>query len=147
MGKLGIPNIYKLIVHQTVNLIFKVKHNTMPEAFLTKFQIVQHKYSRRHRKIILKSPKLPLSFRVCYPLRWTLSLEWTSWHIFKSNNLSSGFERKSWRISNKTKKRNKIFNKTLNYFLLHFLKTWIKPPMSNGAEWMHLLKQIDNKFC
>ena len=57
MGKLGIPNIYKLIVYQTVNLIFKLKNNTMPEAFWTKFQIVQHKYVRRHRKIILKNPK------------------------------------------------------------------------------------------
>ena len=38
MGKLGIPNIYELFVYQTVNLIFKVKNNTMPEAFPTKFK-------------------------------------------------------------------------------------------------------------
>ena len=63
MGKLGIPNIYKLIVHQTVNLIFKVKHNTMPEAFLTKFQIVQHKYVRRHRKIIFEKLKITFKFQ------------------------------------------------------------------------------------
>ena len=50
MGKLGISNIYKLYVYQTVNLIFKVKNNTMPEAFWTKFQIVQRKYIRRDRK-------------------------------------------------------------------------------------------------
>ena len=75
MGKLGIPNIYELFVYQTVNLIFKVKNNTMPEAFPTKFQILQHKYATRHRKIILKTRNNLQGSRVCYILTWTSSLE------------------------------------------------------------------------
>ena len=53
MGKLGLPNIYELFVYQTVNLIFKLKNNTILEAFRTKFQILQHKYATRH----FKNPK------------------------------------------------------------------------------------------
>ena len=56
MGKLGIPNIYELFVYQTVNLIFKVKNNTMLEPFPTKFQILQHKYVTR-QKNNFKNPK------------------------------------------------------------------------------------------
>ena len=46
MDRLGILNIYKLSIYQTVNLImFRVKHNTIPEAFSTKFEIEQHNYA------------------------------------------------------------------------------------------------------
>ena len=45
MDRLGILNIYKLSIYQTVNLMFKVKHNTIPEAFSTKFEIEQHNYA------------------------------------------------------------------------------------------------------
>ena len=45
MDRLGIPNIYKLSIYHTVNLIFRVKHNTIPEAFSTTFEIVQHNYA------------------------------------------------------------------------------------------------------
>ena len=67
MGKLGIPNIYKLIVYQTVNTIFKLKNNTMPEAFWTKFQIVQHKCVRRQKNNFEK-PKINFKFQgLLYP--------------------------------------------------------------------------------
>ena len=45
--RLGILNIYKLNIYDTVNLMFRAKNNTIPEAFRTKFQIVQHNYATR----------------------------------------------------------------------------------------------------
>ena len=45
--RLGILNIYKLNIYHTVNLMFRAKNNTIPEAFRTKFQIVQHNYATR----------------------------------------------------------------------------------------------------
>ena len=48
MDNLGILNIYKLNIYPTVNLMFRVKNNTIQEAFQTKFQIVQHNYATRH---------------------------------------------------------------------------------------------------
>ena len=45
--RLGILNIYKLDIYHTVNLMFRAKNNTIPEAFRTKFQIVQHNYATR----------------------------------------------------------------------------------------------------
>ena len=48
--RLGILNIYKLDIYHTVNLMFRAKNNTIPEAFRTKFQIVQHNYATRQWK-------------------------------------------------------------------------------------------------
>ena len=48
--RLGILNIYKLNIYDTVNLMFRAKNNTIPEAFRTKFQIVQHNYATRQWK-------------------------------------------------------------------------------------------------
>ena len=45
--RLGILNIYKLNIYHTKNLMFRAKNNTIPEAFRTKFQIVQHNYATR----------------------------------------------------------------------------------------------------
>ena len=50
MDKLDIPNIYKLNIYYTVNLKFRVKNNTLPEALWTKFQIVQHNFATRHNE-------------------------------------------------------------------------------------------------
>ena len=44
MDKLGILNIHKITIYHTVNLMFRSKNNIIPEAFWTKFQIVQHNY-------------------------------------------------------------------------------------------------------
>ena len=70
MDRLGILNIYKLNIYYTVNLMFKVKNDTKPEAFRKKFQIVQHNYTTRHsennfeeRKITLKATKFAISSR------------------------------------------------------------------------------------
>ena len=66
--RLSILNIYKL--YHIVNLMFRVKNNTLPEAFRTKFQIVQHNYTTRHSennfgesKITLKATKFAISSR------------------------------------------------------------------------------------
>ena len=50
IDRLGILNIYKLNIYHTVNLMFRVKNYTIPEAFRTKFQIMQHNYAARHRR-------------------------------------------------------------------------------------------------
>ena len=42
MNRSRIINIYKLNIYGTVNLMFRVKNNSIPETFWTKFQIVQH---------------------------------------------------------------------------------------------------------
>ena len=60
MDRLGILNIYKLNIYHPVNLIFRVKSNTIPEAFWTKFQIAQHNYVTRHSKNNFEEPKITL---------------------------------------------------------------------------------------
>ena len=57
---LGILNIHKLDIYHTVNLMFRVKNNTIPEAFPTKFQIVQHNYATRHCENNFEEPKITL---------------------------------------------------------------------------------------
>ena len=42
MDRLVILNIYKLNIYHMVKLMFRVKHNTIPEAFRTRLQIAQH---------------------------------------------------------------------------------------------------------
>ena len=37
MDRLGILNIYELNIYHTVNPMFSVKNNTIPESFWTKF--------------------------------------------------------------------------------------------------------------
>ena len=44
----------------TVNLIFRVKNNTIPETFRTRFQIVQHNYATRYSKNNFEEPKITL---------------------------------------------------------------------------------------
>ena len=58
MDKLGIINISKLNRYQTVNLMFRVKNKIIPEAFWTKFQIVQHSYATRHNENSFEQPKI-----------------------------------------------------------------------------------------
>ena len=58
MDRLGIINIYKLNVCHTVNLMFRVKNNTVPDAFRTKFQIVQHNYATRYSENSFEEPKI-----------------------------------------------------------------------------------------
>ena len=58
MDRLGILNIYKLNIYHTVNLMFTVKNNSIPEAFRKKFQTVQHNYATRHSENNFEEPKI-----------------------------------------------------------------------------------------
>ena len=40
--------------------MLRVKNNTIPEAFWTKFQIVQHNYATRHSENNFEEPKITL---------------------------------------------------------------------------------------
>ena len=57
MDRLGILNIYKLNIYHTVNLMLRVKNNTIPEPFRTKFRIAQHNYATRHSENNFEEPK------------------------------------------------------------------------------------------
>ena len=48
MEKTGILNIYKLNIYHVINLMFRVKNNTIPEALVNKFEIVHHHFPTRH---------------------------------------------------------------------------------------------------
>ena len=68
MEKTGILNIYKLNIYHVINLMFRVKNNTIPEAFINKFEIVHHYYPTRHSennltelKIYFKATKFAIS--------------------------------------------------------------------------------------
>ena len=70
MDRLGILNIFKLNIYDVINLMLKIKNNTIPEAFRTKFQKVQYSYATRHSenyfekpKIIFKATKFAISSR------------------------------------------------------------------------------------
>ena len=73
MDRLGILNIYKVNRYHTVNLMLRVKNNTIPEAFWTKFQIVQHNYATRHNENNFEEPKIRL--QIFNIITWTSSLE------------------------------------------------------------------------
>ena len=60
MDILGILNIYELNIYHTVNLMFRVKNNTIPEAFQTQFQIAQHNYATRHSENNFGKSKITL---------------------------------------------------------------------------------------
>ena len=58
MDRLGILNIYKLNIYHTVNLTLRVNNDTTPEAFRTKFQILQYNYVTRHSENNFEEPKI-----------------------------------------------------------------------------------------
>ena len=63
IDKLGILNIYKSNIYCTVNLMFRVRNNTITEASPTKFKTVQHNYATRHSINNLKEPKMTFKFK------------------------------------------------------------------------------------
>ena len=58
MEKTSILNIYKLNIYHVINLMFRVKNNTIPEAFVNKFEIVHHHYQTRHSENNFIEPKI-----------------------------------------------------------------------------------------
>ena len=147
MDKLGILNIFKLNIYQTVNLMFRVKNNIIPEAFRTKFQIVQHNYATRHsennfeeRKITFKVTKFAISSRG--PLLWNKHTDRFLRTITSALLFKAKIKEYLVKLRNVT-----MFNKAIYLFSLNFVKTCINLLMPNGAEWMHFLKQIGSKCC
>ena len=70
MEKTGTLNIYKLNMYHVINLMFRVKNNTIPEGFVNKLEIVHHHYQTRHSennfiepKIYCKATKFAISSR------------------------------------------------------------------------------------
>ena len=50
MKHLDILNIYKLNLYQILNIMFRVKTNSIPETLQNKFKIVEHNYSTRYNE-------------------------------------------------------------------------------------------------
>ena len=58
MKKVGILDIYKLNIYHVINLMFRVKNNTIPETFEKKFEVVHHHYPTRHGENNFIEPKI-----------------------------------------------------------------------------------------
>ena len=57
MKHLDIANIYKLNLYQILNIMFRVKTNSIPETHLNKLKIKEHhNYSARYSKCNFKEP-------------------------------------------------------------------------------------------
>ena len=50
MKQINIINICKLHIYYIINLMFRVKNNTITEALENKFEIVHHHYPIQHSK-------------------------------------------------------------------------------------------------
>ena len=48
MKHLDILNVYKLNLYQILNMIFRVKTNSIPETLQNKFKVIEHNYSIRY---------------------------------------------------------------------------------------------------
>ena len=58
MKHLNILNIYKLNLYQILNIMFRVKTNSIPESLQNKFKIIKHNYSTRYGKYNFKEPNI-----------------------------------------------------------------------------------------
>ena len=47
MKYLDVRNIYKLNLYQILNIMFRVRTNSIPGILQNKFKIIEHNYSRR----------------------------------------------------------------------------------------------------
>ena len=58
MKHLDILNIYKLNLYQILNIMFRVKTNSIPETLQNKFKVIEHNYSTRYSKQNFKEPNI-----------------------------------------------------------------------------------------
>ena len=56
MKHLDILNIYKLNLYQILNIIFRVKTNSISETLQNKFNIIEQSYSTRYSEYSFKEP-------------------------------------------------------------------------------------------
>ena len=68
MKHLDILNIYKRNLYQILNIMFRVKTNTVSETLQNKFKVIEHKYSTRKNKYNFNEP-------ICNMATSTTSLE------------------------------------------------------------------------
>ena len=62
MHKLGILNVFKLNIFQTLVFMFKVRKGMSPKVFIDEFKKINHKYPTRHSKDCFSLPKIKSSF-------------------------------------------------------------------------------------
>ena len=65
---LDILNIYKHNLYQILNIMFRVKTNTVSETLQNKFKVIEHKYSTRKSEYNFNEP-------ICNMATSTTSLE------------------------------------------------------------------------
>ena len=58
MKHLDILNIYKLNLYQILNIIFRVKTNTIPETLQNKFKVIECNYSARYSEYSFKESNI-----------------------------------------------------------------------------------------
>ena len=58
MKHLDILNVYKLNLYQILNMIFRVKTNSIPETLQNKFKVIEHNYSTRYSEYSFKEPNI-----------------------------------------------------------------------------------------
>ena len=58
MKHLDILNIYKLNLHQILNIMFWIKTNSIPETLRNKFKIIEHNYFTRYSEHKFKEPNI-----------------------------------------------------------------------------------------
>jgi len=62
MHKLGILNLFKLNIFQTLVFMFKVRKGMSPNVFIDEFKKINHKYPTRHSLNCFSLPKITSSF-------------------------------------------------------------------------------------
>ena len=75
MQHLDILDIYKLNLYQILNIMFRVKTNSIPETFQNKFKIIEHNYSTTYSECNFKEPNVLLrvtkfAISSCGPRIW-----------------------------------------------------------------------------
>ena len=58
MKHLDILNVYKLNLYQILNMIFRVKTNSIPETLRNKFKVIEHNYSTRYNEYSFKESNI-----------------------------------------------------------------------------------------
>ena len=58
MKHLDILNIYKLDLYQILNIMFRVRTNSIPETLQNRFKVIEHNYSTRHSDYSFKGPNI-----------------------------------------------------------------------------------------
>ena len=75
MKHLDILNIYKINNYQILNIMFRVKTNSIPETLQNKFKVIEHNYSTRNSEYNFREPNIFLGLLNLQYRHVTTSLE------------------------------------------------------------------------